>query len=376
MFRLALKNGVFRPVKTLLTIVAIAAVIAEILILEGFLAGTYAQLRQAVLQRGGDVIVAQKGITNFVVARSILPQLTREKVEALPGVVDAKPLTILMLIYEQNDRRTPIFTLVYDDAGGPTQIVEGHAPQEPREIVIDRSLAQRYGLAPGDILTLSDYEFTISGITENAAVIFTPFAFMSYDGLIDFYFESDVASDIAAFPLLSFLLVDLEPGTDPNAIIDRIDTEIEDAGALLPEDLASNEEKIGKELFGPVLSLLLGLSYGIGALAIGLFMFAAVRSRQKSLAVLRALGFTTRNLMVGVIIEAIGTVVLALPLGILIAAGLARVIAIYAPVYLVLVTEPSALLRTGLIVILLAILGALAPLGTLRRLDPATAFRG
>jgi hypothetical protein len=62
MLRLALKNGLYRPARTLLTVVAVAAILAEILMLEGFMSGTYTQLRQNVLRRGGDVIVGQSGI--------------------------------------------------------------------------------------------------------------------------------------------------------------------------------------------------------------------------------------------------------------------------------------------------------------------------
>lgn len=75
-----------RAGRTILAVLAIAAIIAQILVLEGFLAGTYARLRNAVLRRGGDVIVTQVGTNNFIAARSILPQMPREQVETLDGV--------------------------------------------------------------------------------------------------------------------------------------------------------------------------------------------------------------------------------------------------------------------------------------------------
>ena len=381
MLYLTLKNALYRPARSILTVLAVAAILAEILILEGFLAGSYEQMRQAVLRRGGDVIVAQNGISNFLAARSILPQQTRARVEAVEGVKATHPLTSIMQIYESGGRLSPIIILVYDDvggdnAGGPTRIISGNAPTGEREIVVDRSLAQRYKLGPGDTLTISDYDFTISGISKDSAALFTPFAFMSYDSLIDFYFESDVADDISAFPLLSFLSVEVTDGANPSEVAKKITTEVETTNALLPEVLATNDENMSRDLLGPVLNLLLGLSYVIGALAIGMFMFAAVRAQQSSFGVLRALGFTTRRLVLGVIAEAVVISLLAIPLGILLAAGLAAFIQAYAPVYLVLVNEPAALWRTGLIAILLAVLGALAPLQILRKLDPATAFRG
>lgn len=376
MLKLALKNGLFRPGRTFLTILAVAAILAEILMLEGFLSGTYTQLRQAVIHRGGDLIVGQSGISSFIAARSVLPQRTRAEVEAIPGVAAAHPLTALSLIYEARGRLSPIIVMVYDDAGGPSSVVAGRAPEGEGEIAIDRSLAERYGLRPGDVMRLAAYDFTVTGITEGAAALFTPFAFITYDGLIDFFFASDVGADIAAFPLLSFLLVDVAPGADPAQVATAIEAGVPTADALLPARLAANDENLGREMFGPILNLLLGLSYGIGALAIGLFSFASVRSRKKTLGVLRALGFTTRHLMTGVVAEALGIALLAIPLGIVMAGGLATLIETLSPVYLVQTNDPVGLWRTAIVTVFLAVLGALAPLGTLRRLDPAMAFRG
>lgn len=76
----------FNSGRTILTVLAIAAVVAEILILEGFLAGLYDQLRTAVLNRGGDLVATQAGISNFIATRSILPQVSRLQVEEIEGV--------------------------------------------------------------------------------------------------------------------------------------------------------------------------------------------------------------------------------------------------------------------------------------------------
>ncbi len=375
MLKLAWKNGLFSPARTILNIVAVAAILAEILILEGFLSGTYTQLRDAVVLRGGDVIVGQSGINSFIASRSLLPQQTRAKVEAQPGVKAAAPLTSLPLIYESRGRLSPIVVMVYETRGGPQQIISGRAPEKSREIVIDKSLAKRYGLEPGDTMRLSAYDFTVTGIAKGAAALFTPFAFITYDGFFDFYADSNVGADMSSLSSLSFLLVDVAEGADPEQVAATIDANIPETDALLPIDLARNDENLGREMFGPILNLLLGLSYGIGALAIGLFSFAAVRSRKQSLGVLRALGFTTRRLMVSVVAEALGAVLLAIPLGILMAGGIANLIEYLSPVYLMQTNDPTGLWRTAIIAVALAIIGALAPLGALRRLEPAMAFK-
>lgn len=376
MLALTLRNLLHRPGRTVLIVLAIAGILAEILVLEAFMAGTYVQLRRAVLSRGGDVVVAQEGVRNFVATRSVLRQQARAEIEEVDGVAATHPLAVLSLVYEQGEKRMPIIVFVYDDAGGPGRLMSGAPPLQDGEIAIDLSVAKRFGLAPGDTFTVSAYDFTISGITQGEAAIMTPFAFITFDTLIDFYFASDVADDIAAFPLLSFLFVDAAPGVDPAALAARIEAAVPDASALLPDQLARNDQNMGQELFAPILNVLLGLSYVAGALAIGLFMYAAVRARQRVLGVLRALGFTLRHLVAATVGEAVLLTVLAIPLGILMAIGLGRLIEWLDPVYLLPVTEADALIRTAGVAVVLGVAGALVPLRALMRLDPATAFRG
>ncbi len=375
MLDLVLKQLRYNSFRSLLTVLAIAAVIAEILILEGFLAGLYKQLQSAVLNRNADVIVSQTGISNFLASRSILPQLTRRDVEDVEGVKEAHPLTALSVIYSQGGRSMPIIIFVHDAIGGPTEIIAGGPVVSDRGIVIDQGLSRKFGLKPGDNITISDFDFKISGVSSRSAAFFTPFAFIVYDDLIDFYLESDVADDIATFPLLSFLLVDVEEGADPQAVAARIEKTVDVADAFLPDQLARNDEDMGRELMGPILGLLIVVSYGTGALVVGMFMFATIRARLPSLGVMRALGFKPRTLGAAVVLEAGLLTIFALPIGILLSLGLANIIHDLSPIYLILPVEPTAVVRTAIVCLALASIGALAPVRMIARLDPAVVFR-
>lgn len=363
------------PARTAMTVLAVAAVIAVLLVLEGFRMGVYAQLRDGVLDRGGDLIITQAGIENMVAVRSVLPQLTRLAVEDIDGVREAHPLTGLPVIYDQAGRKTPVFLFVYDELGGPSEIVRGHAISGPREIVIDRSLARKYGLSPGDPFEVFDFTFTVAGIASNAAALFTAFGFMSYDGLIDFYLESDMVADITTFPLLSFLLVELEPGARAAEVAERIEAAIPDADVFPPESLAQRDVELGEGFVGPVLGVLLLLTYVIGVLVVGLFMFAAIDARRRALGVLRALGFTSRALAGSVVAEVTIVIVLAIPIGMALAWGIAAAIHALAPLYVSLPLERALVLRTVLGSLVFGLAGAVVPVRAIARLDPAIAFR-
>jgi putative ABC transport system permease protein len=249
MLKLVLRQLQADPVRTALTSLALAAVIAVILIFEGFLEGVVEQSRDAVMNRGADLIVRQAGIKNLMLARSLLPQSARSEVEAVDGVVAAYPLTGIPVIYEQSGVSAPLLLLVYDTNGGPLRIAAGRAISGPREIVVDRSFAKKFDLAPGDPLVISDFEFTIAGMTEGAAAFFSAFGYARYDDLIDSYFESDLAADISTFPLLSFLLVDVADESNPADVAAEIERAVPSGDVFLPSQIADEDEALA-----PILS--------------------------------------------------------------------------------------------------------------------------
>jgi len=375
MLRFIYRQVALDPARSTLTATAIAAVVAVILVLEGFNEGLLAQLRNTVTDRQADLIVTQAGVTNMIAVRSILPQYARAEVEAVRGVAAAHPLTGIPVIFEKEGRRTPIFLLVYDTAGGPKRMAAGVVPSQPRDIVIDYSLAVKYDLEPGDPLMVSDFEFRIAGIASDAAALFTPLAFARYDDLIDFYFESDIAADISTFPLLSFLLVDLAPGADRSVVAARIETEVPSADALAPETVAANDASLGGMIFGPTLHLLVAVAYLIGVLVTGLTMFATVNARRTDFGVMKALGFSNAFLGISVVTEALIFAVIAIPVGIGLALLIGEALEYLMPLYLILPIENAPVLRTAIACLVFAVAGAWVPIQLIRRLDPSLVFR-
>jgi len=375
MFRLTLLRLAREPFRTGLVCLAIGAVIGVILTLDGFREGLYEQLRNTVYARGADLILTQAGVSNMTAARSSIPQLARGDVEAVGGVREAHPMTGLGVIYEKRGFKTPIFLLVYDSKGGPANIIEGTPITRARDIVIDRSLARKYSLAPGDPLEVSEFEFKVSGIARDTAALFTPFAFISYDDLIDFYLDSDIAADISTFPLLSYLLVELEPGAGITETAQAIENMVPTVDVFTPDALARKDADLGRTLLGPILNLLCAVAYVIGALVVGMMMFAAVQSRIRNLGLMKALGFENSTIAFAVMIEAALLTLIAFPVGVAIAHGIAGVFDWLAPLYLVLPTEPATLVRTAMACFAFAMIGAAMPVRLIARVDPAIVFR-
>jgi putative ABC transport system permease protein len=351
-------------------------VFAAILILQGFREGLDSQLRSVALQRGADLIAAQAGVENMVGARSVIPQMVREQVESVEGVDLAHPMTTLPLIYEEEGRKSAIFLVVIDTVGGPREVVAGHLLEADGEILIDRGLASIFGLVPGDDLTIAGYDFEIAGIVEGTSALWTPFAFSSYDSLIEFYFESNLADDLSAFPLLSYLLIRLEPGADPAEVTRGIEEVVPDVDVFTPDQLALNDRALGRTMLGAVLAVLIGLAYLAGTLVVALFMFTTAEGRRRDLGIMKALGFPDRSILISVAGEALLLMVMAIPLGVVASQLTASAVNAMMPVYLILPTVPGPLLSAIAACGAFALIGAIWPLHFIRGLEPGEVFRG
>lgn len=376
MWRLAFRQLTYDKLRSLLTALAISCAIAVILVLRGFEEGLYVQSESVVLNRGGDLIAAQSGITNFFVVHSSLPQLTRANVEAISGVAEAYPVTGIWIIYGEAGNKMPLFLMVHDTegVGGPAHIIKGRYAQDGRDIVVDIGFSKKFNIEPGDALVISDFEFRVSGITEQDSALFSPLGFVTFDGIIDFFLESEVVPDISTFPLLSFLIIKTTPGADPNIVKQAIENAVPEVDVFTPAELASNDRAVGKELFGPIMGMLISLSYIIGLLVIGLIIYSDVSARQRSFAVMKALGFRLFHIAYSVVAQSFLMVIFAFPFGVLVAKVIAVGIEYNIPVYKVYIFDSVGLSYTLIGVILITFLGSLMPLRLVAKEDPVSAF--
>ena len=375
MIRLALHQLRSDPGRSIVTCLGIAAVFATILLLQGFREGLRSQLRDVALDRGADLIATQSGVRNMVGARSVIPQLARDQVESVDGVRLAHPMTTLPLIYEGGGRKSAIFLVITDSVGGVGTVEEGRLLEGEGEIVVDRSLARIHGLGVDDTLTVAGYDFDIVGVTEPTAALWTPLAFSDFDSLIEFYFESNLANDLSAFPLVSYLLVDLETGADRDAVARAIEAAVPDVDVFTPVELARNDAELGETMLGAILDVLIALAYAAGLLVVALFMFTTAQGRRRDLGILKALGFPERTILTSVVAEAGILTAAAVPVGVGIASLTAAGVHQLMPLYRILPVVPGPLLMAVVGCGVFALVGAYVPQRLIRRVDPVEVFQ-
>lgn len=88
------------------------------------------------------------------------------------------------------------------------------------------------------------------------------------------------------------------------------------------------------------------------------------------------MGFSFRKLLSAVLLQSVLLVLIAIPMGILLAFGMAIVIHTTAPVYLIALFEPVSFMRTLIASVGFGLFGAVVPLRAVYRSDPMLAFQG
>lgn len=356
-------------------IFALGAVLAVVLVLEGFRSGIADQLVETIVGRGVPLIATQAGIDNFLAVRSSIPQQTRLQMEELPAVIAAAPLTLVPVIFERAGATMPIVVMVTDGIGGPRRLAAGEDTLGGGRIVVDESLAREFRVEVGDAVALNGYAFEVSGITRGAAAFFTPFAFIDYDDLIDWFWALDVGADITSFPLVSFLLISPAPGIPLHEVIRRVEAAIPAVDVFEARALAANDVALGRDLLDPVLGVLLAAAWVMSLLVAAIVMFTTVQARLRDQVVMEAIGCPRRTTVALLLAESLLRMLLALPAALLLALVAAEVVHVAAPLYRVVPFTADTVVRLSAGAILAGIVGGLAPLHLIARIEPAAALR-
>ena len=361
--------------RALLSVFAVAAAVALVLIFEGFRVGLYAQVRAFPAGLPADLVAVQAGVANVLGARSVLPQGARRAIQGIQGVKIAHPLGGLPLIYVPGERRSPVYVVAYDTAGGPRHIVAGREISEPNEIIVDAALAQRYRLGPGDRVDFLGHAFTIAGLSGDGTNFFDPYVFVRLVDMIDLFLAGDLPEEVASGAALSFLLIELEPGSDRNAVRAEIERRVESVDVFTPEELAANDVRRVQGFMGPSLNLLVGISYGVAVLVVAATLYGSILARRREFAIMKALGASRGWLRWDVLGESLVVSLVALGIGCALATGFAHFLGWAMPMYRVEPLQGRVVLRTAVGIMTMACFGAWLPIRMVARVDPALVFR-
>jgi len=363
--KLAIRELVREPTRFVIATGALTLLVVLLLLLGGLLDGLFLGSTGAIRTQDADAFVYSGDARTSFLRSRIDPEL-RQQVEAVDGVDDAGGLGIALLAAQVPGEGELADTAVVGYER-PTNDVP--APPPPGQAWADERL-KASGVEQGETLAVGPEAIPIEvvGFVDDTNYLLQgglwvePATWRELAGSA----RPDAAVGEGVFQVLVVAGAD---GEDAEALTRRID----EATGGATESLTKADAVFslpGTREQNNTFNQVIGVTFFVAGLVIALFFVLLTIERLGLYGVLKALGASTGELIIGVVTQAVVVAAIAFALGWLIARGLALVIPDEVPVRL----EPSRAVFVAGGILLAAVLGAAVSLRRIARIDPASAI--
>lgn len=366
MLRLAIKHAWFERTRFWLGISAVAAAVALIATMQAIFAGFNQQLTKFVEVAGADLWVAQKDVSNFYLANSVVPVGALEQVSHVSGVQQAMPVLLFPISLKLNSDTINNWLMgIPQDApmGGPWLVRQGAKLPRGEQVILDDSVTKPYGLGVSDKVALGGQDFVIGGVAGQTSRMGSAMIFM------------DLSTARANFRLpdqTSWILVKVRSGESVELVRRDIQNQVEGIEVWTVPELVASDRKLNLEMGGNILQLMTLIALVIGFVSVSLTVFVTVIERLRDYAVLKAVGCSSPTLLGMVLNQALTMASLGWMFGSFLVVGMAPVANAVGTVLLVL--TPESLLSNLPVCLAIGLVASLPAWLTIARAKSISAF--
>ena len=394
MTRLAFRSLASRPLRTVLTLLAIllgVAMITGTYVLTDQIDNGFADIIGTSLKGTAVQVEPKRSFTSLEgdAAQTLNDNLVA-RVLAVPGVDKAAGAYETMgaaIVDGKAVESGGAPTLLTTDLGEPfnqATLIAGREIQGRNEVSINKSFADKSGLEPGDTFTVAA-PAGLQGV--KVAGVFEWGDSVSLGGTIVVAGRLQDVQRWGGEPgRISGISVSADPGVTPNELAAGVKAampagvSVKTGEQAAADKTAETADAIGSFLT-PVLLAFAGVSVFVGAFIIFNAFSITVAQRRREFAMLRALGASRRQVLSSVIAEALTLGVLASAVGIVAGLGVAKAInALFKAVGADIPTagialEPRTILIAVLVGVGVTLLSALTPALRATRVPPVAALQ-
>jgi len=354
------------PAKLAVTLAAVAAAMALVLLLAGLRQGIGDQTTLYV-DRQAPVLVGQKGVRNFIAQPSVLPNAVGERVAAVPGVASVTPVTEGYAMFRLHGQRALTLLVGYDEGrgGGPWDLAQGRRPSASGEVVLDRVFASSHDLRVGSKVTYRGATLRVVGLSRGTAGWMMPLGFATRAFVNQLNHQPGTATFFFAQP---------RSGTSADTLVARINRAVPEASAVSRDKLAANDRDLFVGAFNGPLLAMVTIAVVVAIIVIGLNVYSSTIERARDYATLQAIGLAPRRLVRLATTQAVAIAVAGVVAGTLLAFAGRWAIGALAPEFLIEIS-PLSIGLMALGALAMALVAAALPARFMAHLDPASAFR-
>jgi putative ABC transport system permease protein len=364
MNKMVVANLVHRPIRSLISIVAIALEVTLILLIVGLCYGIMNDSKNRTAGIGADVIVQPPG-SSFLAGISGAPVSVKiaDILRRMPHVKVVSPVIWQIVTGGGLEVIDGIDLPSFEALGGPFQYLQGGPFQGPDDALVDDYIARQRHVRVGDTMDILNHNFRVAGIVENGR------------GARKFVPMTTLQDLIGAKDKASVFYVKLDDPANADAVVAAVKAQpgMERYSVLSTPDYLSMMTPSHLPGFRPFIGVVIGVSLIIGFLVIFQSMYTAVMERTREIGILKSLG-ASKLYIVNVILRE--TVLLALAgIAVGIAVSLAARLGIQHRWPLVHIDKSNLwMMRATLIAIVGAAAGAIYPAVKAAQKDPIDAL--
>jgi putative ABC transport system permease protein len=353
-----LSNFAQRPVRTVVSALAVAIEVALILLVIGLVNGIITETGERNAGVGADIMLQPPGSALFLgLSSAAMPVELERLIRENPEVEAVAPVVVQ---FNTQDTLETIFGIEpesFEAITGGFRFVEGEIFDSDDELVVDDIWAEAKQIDVGDTVDVLNHEFTIAGIVEHGQ-------------------GARVYMDLAAAQEMtgragetSLFYIDIVDPDRVYEVIANLEQRFVDYSLVAMQDLVSAMMNANIPALDAFLSIVVGVSVVIGTLVIFLSMYTTISERTREIGILRSLGASRQFVVVLILEETLWLCAIGVVVGV--AASLIGALAIpfFSPTVPILITTDWIAYAT-LLSVASGLLGAVYPAAHAASRDP------
>lgn len=364
MNKMIVANLVYRPLRSAISIIAIAVEVTLILLIVGLATGMLNDNRDRTRGTGADVIVRPPG-SSAIIGLTGAPVSIKvaDKLRVQPHVVAVSPVVLQFTAGANVEVIYGIDISSFEAVGGPLHYVEGGPFQGPDDMLVDDYFAAGKNVHVGASVEILNHTFRVAGVVEHGrgARRFIPLPTMQ---------ELIGAPDKA-----SMFYVKLDDPADADAVAERV----KNLDGMSNYSVMSMREWLTLMTperlpgFSAFIKVVVGIAVVIGFIVIFQSMYTAVMERTREIGILKSLGASKLYIVRVILRETLVLAIAGIIVGILISYGARPILRYKFPTLPVQIT-PGWVAQATIIAVIGAILGAIYPAFKAAQKDPIDAL--
>ena len=357
-----LANFATRPVRTSVSILAVAIEVTLILVIVGLVTGMNVETGKRIEGVGADLMFQPPNSSVFLgLNGAVMPMAIGEKLFEVGGVQAIAPVVTQFNSQGGFDLVYGINPDSFDAVSGGFNFLSGEMFDAPGEILIDDLYAAAKEYDVGDEMPLLNHQFRVTGIVEHGK------------GARLFLDIDEAQEMIGAVDKASLFFVKLEDPETTYDTIDRLEAMFPTYPARPLREMVSLMANSSLPALDAFLTVVMVIAVSIGVLVIFLSMYTTITERTREIGILRSLGASKGFVVRMILHETVWLCVIGIGIGIGLSFVIASLVQAVFPTLLIMIV-PDWILRASLLALASGMFGALYPSFRAAGQDPVEAL--